>query len=631
MATPAPAPSSVPTPAPSTIPAPSTGQPSGGTAPTPQPSPGGLTDPTGKDISQQDTTSARQQRADELAAVKPSAPPGNAVGFDIEPQHVYYASYMLRNAQHDFSDRAKSLVDTLDGHAHAVGCGTGPEAFAKSYAEVAALFLEVWDRATEGVGGAAVGLTVTANNYAEAEHATSPLTPAVVKKSPPAVIRNAGVGGHVAELGWGNSPAEDGWGNAIIDEISGALSVVGGEILRPILQHALRHGKVADITPGGDDIELSKIADTWRQAGKDAKKSADAFDDAMAYLTNPAPGNDEWQKAMKQFCSAIWGTTAWGKERHNYKWNHRDGQRPALDVLQDTARDIAAACDGVGSEVTKVRSAIMDVYKDAAKKTFEVDGVLDALKKVAGLPEIAAEFILNIDTGRLNQAVDSYNRDISSLAGDLDKLKEALVEAERSVPTYAAEEARAEAFGARSLNEFKHEHWWANPEDAKNGVYKIDLASSEWLNGGHSLDKHVGMNSEQLAQRLRDQGDPPTPSWPHGRPKIKAASSFDDMESAQRYTQYNIDAHSAEIKSWLEGPPRPSDGDVEVFSGPGPNGEVTGTSVTKQPYDSSDPRTGFKEGGLNAKPIEVKNIDTRLKYDSSLVPPFVVMTSMPAL
>jgi hypothetical protein len=318
-------------------------------------------------------------------------------GFDIQPPHVYYASFMLRNAQYDFADRAKSLVDTLDGYEHAVGCGTGPEAFAKAYAEIAALFLDVWDSTTEGVGGAAVGLTVTANNYAEAEHATNILTPSVVKKSPPAVLKKAGAGGPVADLAWGNASAEDGWGNAIIDEVSGALSWVGDHVLRPILKHALQHGKVADITPGGDDVSLPKIAQAWRQAGTDAKKSAGTFDDAIGYITNPAPGNDEWQSAMKQFCSAIWGTTAWGQERHGYKWKHDDAQQPALDVLQDTARDIATACNAVSTEVTKVRSTITDVYKDAATKTFAVKGVLDALEKLSELPELAAEFISNID------------------------------------------------------------------------------------------------------------------------------------------------------------------------------------------------------------------------------------------
>lgn len=592
----------------------------GGNAPTPQPSPGGLTDPGGKNISQQDTNSARQQRTDELAAVKPAAPPGNLVGFDVQPQHVYYASYLLRNAQHDFSDRAKSLVDTLDGYAHAVGCGTGPEAFARTYAEVAALFLDVWSRATEGVGGAAVGLTVTANNYAQAEQATAPLAPAVAKKNPPAVIKNAGAGGPVAELGWGNAPVGDGWGNAITDEVSGALSVVGDEILRPILQHALRHGKVADITPGGDDINLPKIAQAWRQAGKDAKKSADSFDDAIAYLTNPAPGNDEWQKAMKQFCSAIWGTTAWGQERHSYKWKHADGKQPALDVLQDSARDIATACDGVSSEVTKVRSTITDVYKDAAKKTFEMDGVLDALKKVGELPGIAAEFITNIDTGRLNHAVDAYNREINDRADDLNKLKEALEEAKRSVPKYAAEEARAEAFGARALNEFKNEHRFAVPgQDPDNMFYPLDLASQEGMYNSHVVDKHVGLSDDQLRMRLRDQSGAP------------AASTFKDLASAQKFTTATLeDIDNADrVDRWIKS----VEHKINTVPNYNPNvseiqppllkefpGQSTGRSVSRDDYDSH---------GMAANVEEKRWVQVRLIYKEGLEPPFIVLTAMP--
>ncbi|MFD1273894.1 hypothetical protein ACFQ51_25945 [Streptomyces kaempferi] len=443
---------------------------------TPAPSPGSLKDPQGKDVSQQDTGSARRLRSDELAAMKPAAP-GSAIGFDVQPQHVYYASNVLRNAQYDFADRARSLVDTLDGYTHAAGCGTGPEAFAKAYAETAALFLEVWDRATEGVGGAAVGLTVTANNYAQAEHATNVLTPAVVKKSPPAVLKKSGAGGPVAELGWGSAPVEAGWGNEIIDAVAGGLSGVGDYVLRPILEYALRHGKVADITPGGDDVDLPKIALAWRTAAKDAKTSADTFDDAIAYLTNPAPRHDEWQSAMKQFCSAIWGSTAWGKASHNnrYQWNQSAGQRPVLDVLQDTARTIATACDALSVEVTKVRATITDVYKGAAEKTFVAKSLEAALELALKLPELALELISNIDTGRLNHAVDTYNREVHTLAEGLTELKHALEEAERSVPRYSAEEARAEAFGG-ALDEFKKEHPWTDPEDTKNGVYRIDLA-----------------------------------------------------------------------------------------------------------------------------------------------------------
>ncbi|MFF7596065.1 RNase A-like domain-containing protein [Streptomyces mirabilis] len=609
-----------PSPSPSTTPPATTGNgslpaPSSGSGAPPAPSPGSLKDPQGKDISQQDTGSARRQRSDELAAMKPAAP-GNAVGFDVQPKHVYYASYVLRNAQYDFADRAKSLVDTLDGYAHAAGCGSGPEAFAKAYAETAALFLDVWDRATEGVGGAAVGLTVTANNYAEAEHATNVLTPAVVKKSPPAVLKKAGAGGPVAELGWGNAPAEDGWGNAIIDDVSGVVSWVGDHILRPVLKYALQHGKVADITPGGDDVELPKIAQAWRQACTDAKKSAETFDDAIAYITNPAAGNDEWQGAMKQFCSAIWGTSDWGKEHHGYKWAHKDGQQPALDVLQDTGRAIATACDGVSAEVTKIRSTITDVYKDAAAKTFAVKGVMDALEKLGELPELAAEFISNIDTGRLNHAVDSYNSEMHSYGDDLTNLKDALEEAKRSVPTYAAEEARAESFGARSLNEFKTEHKYIRDGDEQNHFYALDLASQEGIHDSHVIDKHVGKTDEQLAQRLRDQQ-----ILRDGTVRPVAASSFTNMASAQRFTQEAMDdvGNAQKIENWLKrlenNPNERSTLNLSLSFN-----DVTGRTVLRSEYDQK---------GLSAQGADVHSVEVVLRYKQAVEPKFVVLTSMP--
>ncbi len=34
---------------------------------------------------------------------------------------------------------------------------------------------------------------------------------------------------------------------------------------------------------------------------------------------------------------------------------------------------------------------------------------------------------------------------------------------------------------------------------------------------------------------------------------------------------------------------------------------------------------------MNVKSLEMQKIDTRLKYDPNLDPPFVVVTSMPAL
>ena len=617
MATPVPAPSASPTPTPSTgggVPQPSG---SGGASPTPHPSPGGLTDPDGNDISRGDTDSDQHRRAAELDAMKP-APPGNAVGFDVQPQHMYYASYMLRNAQYDFVDRARNLADGLDGYQHAVGCGTGPEAFAKAYADVAALFLEVWNKTTEGVGGAAVGLTVTANNYAQADYATHPLTPAVVAtKNPPDVLKTAGAVGPVAQLGWGNAQGEDGWGNAIIDEVAGALSTIGAEVLRPILSHALRHGKVADITPGGDDTALPEIAKLWRQAAKDAKTSAEAFDDAISYITNPAPGHDEWQSAMKQFCSAMWGTSDWGKEHHGYKWAHSEGRQPALDVLQDTARDVATACDAVSSEVTKIRSTIIDVYKDAATKTFTMKSFKDLLELIEKLPELAMEFIANIDTGRLNHAVEAYNRRIHELGDDLVKLKPALEEAKNSVPTYAAEEARAEAFGARSLNDFKEQPLYTVPgEDKDNHFYTVDLANQEGVHNSHVIDKHVGQSDAQLLNRLRDQ------------PGITAASTFTDLATAQKATQDAMDEIGPSNNPANAGKPNVGVNNPEKIENWLSRPRTDNSKLELDPVEF-DYVTGRTIPSGSASAHDRYSVKVILKYKNGIDPPYVVLTSMP--
>ncbi|MHB9857991.1 RNase A-like domain-containing protein [Streptomyces sp. YIM S03343] len=616
MATPVPGPSASPAPTPSSTggsPQPSA---SDGTGPTPRPSPGSLTDPDGKDISRGDTDSDRHGRAAELEAMKP-APPGNAIGFDVQPQHVYYASYMLRNAQYDFAGRARDLVGGLEGYEHAVGCGSGPEAFARAYADVAALFLSAWDKATEGVGGAAVGLTVTANNYARADHATHPLTPAVATRNPPDVLRTTGATGPVAGLGWGGARGEDGWGGAIVDEVSGGLGTIAAEILRPILANALRHGKVADITPGGDDLALPEIARLWRQAAKDAGTSAGEFDDAIAYITDPAPGNDEWQSAMKQFCSALWGTSAWGREHHGYRWAHADGGRPALDVLQDSARDVATACDAVGSEVTKIRSTIVEVYKDAAAKTFALKSFKDLEDLVGELPTLALEFINNIDTGRLNGAVDSYNRAIHGFATDVARLGPGLEEAVNGVPAYAAEEARAEAFGARSLNDFRQQlRYTVAEEDKENHFYTVDLANQEGVHGSHVIDKHVGQTDAQLLNRLRDQ------------PGITAASTFTDLATAQKATQDAMDEigpsnttanagrpnigvnNPQKIENWLS---RPRSDHSKLVLDPVEFDYVTGRTI---PTGSTSAHDTY-------------SVKVVLKYKNGIDPPYVVLTSMP--
>ncbi|MGP4088926.1 RNase A-like domain-containing protein [Streptomyces sp. KR55] len=138
----------------------------------------------------------------------------------------------------------------------------------------------------------------------------------------------------------------------------------------------------------------------------------------------------------------------------------------------------------------------------------------------------------------------------------------------------------------------------------------------------------MGKTDEQLAQRLRDQGGPPTNSWPYGKPSIGSASTFTSAERAQELTQHNIDVNSNKIKEWLGRPPSAANDDPKLpIETTAPNGEYSGRSVTKQPNDVNN--QGFKNKGMDAEAIDVKGVRTILKYDDSLDPPFVVLTSMP--
>ncbi|WP_330320399.1 hypothetical protein OG927_17145 [Streptomyces clavifer] len=90
----------------------------------------------------------------------------------------------------------------------------------------------------------------------------------------------------------------------------------------------------------------------------------------------------------------------------------------------------------------------------------------------------------------------------------------------------------------------------------------------------------------------------------------------------------------SEIDAWLAS--NPQDGQNKAFVSKTPNGEASGSYVSKQPTPNQDgstgtiPGTGYKDHGLNAKAIDVNYVKTVLKYDSSLDPPYIIYTSMPA-
>lgn len=159
--------------------------------------------------------------------------------------------------------------------------------------------------------------------------------------------------------------------------------------------------------------------------------------------------------------------------------------------------------------------------------------------------------------------------------------------------------------------------------DADRGVYKLDLASTEWLENSHTVSKHVGLTDDQLAQRLRDDLKKPPregSAWPNGQPKVAEASTFKNLESAQKMTQYNIDENADVIKNWIaEDKPK--------------KGDRMDIAVPETPYGHSGRSIGKEEIQGDPFPVDkakyVDGVETRILYDPDLDPPFTVMTSMP--
>ncbi|MFS4091438.1 RNase A-like domain-containing protein [Streptomyces sp. AF1A] len=568
---------------------------------------------------------------------------------DVTPSNLHFVASSFAGQQAPFDKAAKDLLTELHKYPDAGGYGTAAQDFAKAYAEVANLFLDVWAKSVESIGGAAVGFATTANNYSKAEaanDASGKTQPQI--QPPPHVIPKAPDYGSVPDLKWGDDDGGDDFIRSLLEYIPD----VAWHIIRPLLKDAFRWGKVPDVYPFPQQHYLNSLSQAWANLTITLSTTESMLTGYVNGITQQS--NSEWYDAMRQFCSALWGTTAWGRNDPGspYKWRHDTASsptatHPVLSVLFDSAKKISDLLRELSEAAVELNRKVWKIYFEAVKQAvgnidlsdgLGMDDVEEGAKTVGrflgGLleagAEVGTEITLNIDTGALNAVVDHYTARVEALTRQFHGLKSHLDEAKLSAPAYHAEEARAEAFGARALNEFKHGHPWAKKKDVDNGVYKIDLASDEWLDGGHTLDKHVGKSDAQLAQRLRDQGDPPTAAWPYGKPKIGSASTFTTVEQAQKLTQYNVDLNSPEIKEWLGRPPKAENNDLKLpIDCAAPNGEDSGRSVTKQPNGVNG--EGFKNKGLNAQAIPVKNVRTVLKYDPSLTPPFVVLTSMPSL
>ncbi|CAM5652453.1 hypothetical protein SCYAM73S_05812 [Streptomyces cyaneofuscatus] len=413
---------------------------------------------------------------------------------------------------------------------------------------------------------------------------------------------------------------------------------VGGE-LTDVLAQAREAAQGKDVRLGGGVTtirEFRDIARAWREASKDAKKAAEGcdFTDAISYITDPT-GNGEWQAAMRAFCQTIWGTTAWGKARdgraevtakkgtRNWKTHGKMDpatRRPIIEILDKSANVMQGLFDDLADMGQKTTETTTRLAKEAADKTVKsLTSDLDLSKLTrlaAGLmfAEVVLTFRSHMDKAAMDAAVEAYHEAFSDAAGKLAMLEFELDEALLSVPTFQAERARAQGFGARSLNEFKKEHSWQLPESQFPYRYSVDLAAAEGVGNGHTLDKHVGKTDAQLLQRMRDE------SKADGTPKIPGASTYADMESAQRLTQYALRDNTEEITRWLnENPPRPI-AEFDTASVP-QQGPLVGEAITGRGTTLVD--------GKVTEVRDMKGVSLRLMYEPGLNPPYVVFTSMP--
>lgn len=572
-------------------------------------------------------------------------PPGQNGTIDVKPADLYRVSGGVASQQTVMDRGARTLLDTLHKYPDAGGYGTSPQAFAASYVKVGNRFLEVWAKSVVSIGGAAVGFTSTANTYAKTDAANDPTgrTKPVIQPLPK-VIEKPPAYGSVPNLKWGDDDGGDDFIRRLLEWVPEPVR----EVLRPVVKHAFRMGKVADVYPFPQQHYLNSLSKAWMATTTTLSSVENGLTGNVSSITQQT--HSEWYDAMRQFCSSLWGTTAWGTTRENYEWKHdssssRTATHPVLTVLFDTAQKVSDLLYDFAEAAVYLNREVWDVYVEAVREAVpqvEIDikggigtddvkslvkGVVKGVTKTAS--QLGQGIVLNMDTAKLNAIVTEYNRRVDALVPQLDALMGPLDEAYLSAPTFEAQEARAEGFGMRALEEFKDSQVWLRIDS--NGKYDLNLAANEYLEDGHTLDKHVGKTDEQLAQRLRDQQEKPTPTskWPYGKPFPGASSAFPNYRRAEELTEYNLNRNKAAIEAWIKGPPPPVDGEGKKFRSVAPNGEISGRSVFKQPVDPNDPLSGYREGGMKAKAYDVTGIETRIRYDSSRNPPFTVLTSMP--
>ncbi len=536
-------------------------------------------------------------------------------GFEVTPSQLYTVSGGFANQQQTMDSEAKGLVDKLKGYPDCGGYGSAAEGFSKRYTEMSDLYFRVWARAVVSVGGAAVGFTMTANHFRAADAATDPTPGASAKPYPlPHVIHAEPHYGSTPGLGWRDDESAESFFDSLLDGIEGAVLFV----LRPLLKDLYRWGRAADVVPMPNPQDIDHVSQQWFHSSVAVSGIDGELTGLVSGITDQR--NSEWYEAMRRYCSSLWGTTAWGQTRGAYRWSHDTvtvgGSHPVMAVLFDTAQALAEALGAFARAAEDLHHDLWRTYRKAlvgAVRDVETHPDFSSLKMLAksalGMGEaVGIDVTRRLDTDALDAAVEEYTNRVHRQTAKLEELEAPLHEAYTSAPTFNAEEARSEGFGARALNDFSQSVLNTVP-DADKHTYPVDLAGQEGMRGSHVIDKHVGENARQLAQRLRDQSVP-------------AASSFDNLADAQKYTQETMDdpANEIQIRNWLRKLTiNGKQESTKVIDGHF-LGAVTGHTITRAEYDKDGMMT-------HARPTDGVNVV--LRYRRGGHPPYVVYTSMP--
>ncbi|MFG2292885.1 RNase A-like domain-containing protein [Streptomyces sp. NPDC048603] len=560
-------------------------------------------------------------------------------GFDVQPLHLYQVSTALAVEQQSFHKALVQFLDVHAGYSKVGGSGTVTAEFATQYAAVVALLMEVHGKAVVAIGGAAVGFTTTANNFRQADAATHPLNPFFTPQQPPQVITAPPAYPAPPPFGVRDGNAVDDFADVFDD------GDIPGSLMRTVIEDALRTGRALEILPLPNYLRVNELSQAWLPYQTSIGTIQGQLTTTIDAITDNA--NSDWHGAMLEFVSSVWGTKAWGKNTAGYEWGHKPptgagSSLPVFGVLSTTSQTLAQAVRSYAEAAQKVRTELREILYRAIKDALALLELTDLKDFIGNFFErlkklwkgLGAAVLLSIDTDAVNRAVDAYETTLRAQTDKVKGLLEPLREASRAVPTFQAQSARAEAFGARSLFEFDRSIVPLNEQSRDpSNRFGIDLASMEWetnpfqppppepLKPGkdaHTIDRHVGLTPDQLRMRVRDQG--------------VDASAFPDLPAAQKHVQAALnDPDNIEtIKQWMDkqkqrvanGTFKPgSSPTLDDFTVTDANGNdvVTGSSISQ---------SDFAAQGFHAQPTQVHSVRLILAY-SPESGTFYVRTAFP--